>query len=99
MNESVSLLTAVVAGLVSFMEGAMLYGVFHGDLHGGNLTVQPDGRILTAGNRTNAGGDAGRDDPAEGHQEDAPAAGPLAGGLEPLDQQRLCDRSPGGSVG
>ncbi len=32
------------AGLVSFMEGAMLFGVFHGDLHGGNLMVRPDGR-------------------------------------------------------
>ena len=30
----------------SFMEGAMLYGVFHGDLHGGNLMVQPDGRTV-----------------------------------------------------
>jgi ubiquinone biosynthesis protein len=28
------------------MEGAMLYGVFHGDLHGGNLMVQPDGRTV-----------------------------------------------------
>jgi ubiquinone biosynthesis protein len=39
--------TSVVvrAGLVAFMEGAMLYGVFHGDLHGGNLFVQPDGRV------------------------------------------------------
>jgi ubiquinone biosynthesis protein len=34
------------AGLVSFMEGAMLFGVFHGDLHGGNLMVQPDGRTV-----------------------------------------------------
>jgi ubiquinone biosynthesis protein len=34
------------AGLVAFMEGAMLYGVFHGDLHGGNLMVQPDGRTV-----------------------------------------------------
>ncbi len=34
------------AGLVAFMEGAMLYGVFHGDLHGGNLRVQPDGRTV-----------------------------------------------------
>ncbi|HEY5011556.1 MAG TPA: AarF/UbiB family protein [Acidimicrobiia bacterium] len=34
------------AGLVSFMEGAMLFGVFHGDLHGGNLRVQPDGRTV-----------------------------------------------------
>src|SRR3954447_17943301 len=34
------------AGLVSFMEGAMLFGVFHGDLHGGNLMVQPNGRTV-----------------------------------------------------
>jgi ubiquinone biosynthesis protein len=33
------------AGLIAFLEGAMLYGVFHGDLHGGNLMVQPDGRV------------------------------------------------------
>jgi ubiquinone biosynthesis protein len=33
------------AGLISFFEGAMLYGVFHGDLHGGNLFVQPTGRV------------------------------------------------------
>jgi len=31
--------------LIAFLEGAMIYGVFHGDLHGGNLFVQPDGRI------------------------------------------------------
>lgn len=38
--------SAVVrAGMVSFMEGAMLFGVFHGDLHGGNLMVQEDGRV------------------------------------------------------
>ena len=38
--------SAVVrAGLVAFLEGAMLYGVFHGDLHGGNLFVQADGRV------------------------------------------------------
>ncbi len=37
--------TAVLrAGLISFLEGAMIYGVFHGDLHGGNLLVQADGR-------------------------------------------------------
>ncbi len=34
------------AGLVAFMEGAMLFGVFHGDLHGGNLMVRPDGRTV-----------------------------------------------------
>jgi ubiquinone biosynthesis protein len=33
-------------GLVAFVEGAMLYGVFHGDLHGGNLFVRPDGRTV-----------------------------------------------------
>ncbi|MCU1456097.1 MAG: putative unusual protein kinase, partial [Actinomycetia bacterium] len=32
------------AGLITFLEGALLFGVFHGDLHGGNLFVQPDGR-------------------------------------------------------
>ena len=31
--------------LISFLEGAMIYGVFHGDLHGGNLFVRPDGRV------------------------------------------------------
>jgi ubiquinone biosynthesis protein len=30
--------------LISFLEGAMIYGVFHGDLHGGNLFVMRDGR-------------------------------------------------------
>ena len=38
--------TEVVRALmISFLEGATLYGVFHGDLHGGNLFVQPDGRV------------------------------------------------------
>ena len=31
-------------GMVAFMEGAMIHGVFHGDLHGGNLFVLADGR-------------------------------------------------------
>ncbi len=31
-------------GMIAFMEGAMIHGVFHGDLHGGNLFVQEDGR-------------------------------------------------------
>ena len=30
--------------MVALMEGAMIAGVFHGDLHGGNLLVLPDGR-------------------------------------------------------
>ena len=34
----------VRTGMVAFLEGAMLHGIFHGDLHGGNLFVQPDGR-------------------------------------------------------
>src|SRR5579863_6328125 len=33
------------AALIAFLEGALLYGVFHGDLHGGNLAVQEDGRV------------------------------------------------------
>ncbi len=38
--------SAVVrAGMVSFLEGAILFGVFHGDLHGGNLSVMADGRV------------------------------------------------------
>jgi ubiquinone biosynthesis protein len=31
-------------GMVAFMEGALIHGVFHGDLHGGNLFVMDDGR-------------------------------------------------------
>ena len=31
-------------GMIAFMEGAMIHGVFHGDLHGGNLFVMADGR-------------------------------------------------------
>jgi ubiquinone biosynthesis protein len=37
---------AVVRALmVSFLEGATLFGVFHGDLHGGNLFVRQDGTV------------------------------------------------------
>ncbi len=32
------------SSLISFLEGALLHGVFHGDLHGGNLFAMPDGR-------------------------------------------------------
>ncbi len=32
------------SALISFLEGALVYGVFHGDLHGGNAFVMPDGR-------------------------------------------------------
>lgn len=34
----------VRTGMVGFMEGCMIHGLFHGDLHGGNLLVLPDGR-------------------------------------------------------
>jgi ubiquinone biosynthesis protein len=37
--------TLVRALLIVFLEGATLFGVFHGDLHGGNLFVRPDGRV------------------------------------------------------
>ena len=33
------------AAMIGFLEGAMMHGVFHGDLHGGNLFVQPDGAV------------------------------------------------------
>jgi ubiquinone biosynthesis protein len=37
---------AVVRALmISFLEGATLFGVFHGDLHGGNLFVRTDGTV------------------------------------------------------
>lgn len=34
----------VRTGMIGFLEGAMINGIFHGDLHGGNLLVLPDGR-------------------------------------------------------
>ena len=34
------------AGLIACLEGALIYGVFHGDLHGGNLLVQPNGQTV-----------------------------------------------------
>ncbi|MFC0082780.1 ABC1 kinase family protein [Aciditerrimonas ferrireducens] len=36
---------ALRVALVSLLEGAMVAGVFHGDLHGGNLVVLRDGRV------------------------------------------------------
>jgi ubiquinone biosynthesis protein len=33
------------AAFIAFLEGAMIYGVFHGDMHGGNMFVLADGRI------------------------------------------------------
>ena len=34
----------IKTGMISFMEGALIHGIFHGDLHGGNLFVLADGR-------------------------------------------------------
>jgi ubiquinone biosynthesis protein len=34
----------VRAGMIGFLEGCMMYGIFHGDLHGGNLFVLPSGK-------------------------------------------------------
>jgi len=34
----------VRSGMIGSVEGALLHGIFHGDLHGGNLFVLPDGR-------------------------------------------------------
>jgi ubiquinone biosynthesis protein len=35
----------VRAGMIGFLEGCMMHGIFHGDLHGGNLFVLPSGKI------------------------------------------------------
>ncbi len=40
----VDTLQVVRTGMIGFLEGCMLNGIFHGDLHGGNLFVRPDGR-------------------------------------------------------
>ena len=32
-------------GMAAFTEGCMVHGIFHGDLHGGNLFIAADGRI------------------------------------------------------
>lgn len=36
--------SVIRTGMIAFMEGALIHGIFHGDLHGGNLLVLPDGR-------------------------------------------------------
>ncbi len=35
----------VRASMIGFLEGALMHGIFHGDLHGGNLFVLPSGKI------------------------------------------------------
>jgi ubiquinone biosynthesis protein len=36
--------SVIRTGMIGFLEGAFLHGIFHGDLHGGNLFVMADGR-------------------------------------------------------
>ena len=36
--------SVIRTGMIAFMEGAMIHGIFHGDRHGGNLFVLADGR-------------------------------------------------------
>jgi len=43
-NAGIDTEDVVRTAMVALMEGAMVYGIFHGDLHGGNLFVLPDGR-------------------------------------------------------
>jgi ubiquinone biosynthesis protein len=35
----------VRTGMIGFLEGCMMYGIFHGDLHGGNLLVLSSGKV------------------------------------------------------
>ncbi len=35
----------VRSGMIGFLEGAMMHGIFHGDLHAGNLFILPTGKI------------------------------------------------------
>jgi ubiquinone biosynthesis protein len=44
-DAGVDMKAVIRAGMVTQLEGAMLYGVFHGDLHAGNLLVDNDGRV------------------------------------------------------
>jgi ubiquinone biosynthesis protein len=41
----VDMKAVIRAGMVMQLEGAMLYGVFHGDLHAGNLLVDDHGKV------------------------------------------------------
>jgi len=43
-DAGVDTVQVVRTGMIGFLEGCMLHGIFHGDLHGGNLFVRPDGR-------------------------------------------------------
>lgn len=44
-NAGIDTHAIVRTGMIGFMEGALIEGIFHGDLHGGNLFVLPDGKV------------------------------------------------------
>ena len=50
----------VRTGMIGFLEGALFYGIFHGDLHGGNLFVLPDGQDRAARLRHHRPADRGQ---------------------------------------
>jgi len=43
-NAGIDTHAIIRTGMIGFLEGALINGIFHGDLHGGNLFVRPDGR-------------------------------------------------------
>ncbi len=43
-NSGIDIERLLRSGFMSFLEGALVHGVFHGDLHPGNVLVLPDGR-------------------------------------------------------
>lgn len=43
--DGISGAAVIRTGMQGFTEGSMVHGIFHGDLHGGNLFVMDDGRI------------------------------------------------------
>lgn len=43
-NAGINTEEVVRTAMIAFMEGAVVEGIFHGDLHGGNLFVMADGR-------------------------------------------------------
>jgi ubiquinone biosynthesis protein len=43
-SHGIDTVAVIRTGMIVFMEGALVHGIFHGDLHGGNLFVMKDGR-------------------------------------------------------
>ncbi len=44
-NAGIDTSAVIRASMITLMEGALMFGIFHGDFHGGNLLVQPDGIV------------------------------------------------------